>query len=281
MITGLAVAVFTFACNPDSKAQKNTSPKGYDFSKPDEKITFNETLDEISGIAFYPDGKKLGAINDEEGYLFTIDLETKKADEGVKFGKQGDYEDICNVNGTWYVLKSNGSIYQLKDTTDNKYTHKEYHFPNKDGHEFESLYYDKTSENLIIICKKCDTDEGVVSAYSFDLKTHQFNSAPAFQITITEELDQPKGKKKEKKGLQFQPSAAEIHPVTGQLYILSHQQKKLIITDLKGNIASVYSLDPKLFKQPEGIAFSNNGDMYISNEAKNSFANIYKFSYKP
>lgn len=78
LITGLAITVLTFACNPDSKAQKNASPKGYNLVQPDDKITFNELLDEISGIAFYPDGKKLAAINDEEGYLFTIDLQTKK-----------------------------------------------------------------------------------------------------------------------------------------------------------------------------------------------------------
>ncbi|AFD06532.1 SdiA-regulated domain-containing protein [Solitalea canadensis] len=281
LITGLAITVLTFACNPDSKAQKNASPKGYNLVQPDDKITFNELLDEISGIAFYPDGKKLAAINDEEGYLFTIDLQTKKADEGVKFGKSGDYEDICNVNGVWYVLKSNGAIYQLRDTSDHKFTHTEYDFPEKTGYEFESLYHDKSSNNLVIICKKCSNDDGVVSAFSFDLATHQFNRSPVFQITITDDLSEPTGKKKEKKGAQFQPSAAEIHPVTGQLYILSHQQKRLIITDLKGKIESVYKLDPKLFKQPEGIAFSSNGDLYISNEAKNSFANIYKFSYKP
>ena len=41
-----------------------------------------------------------------------------------------------------------------------------------------------------------------------------------------------------------------------------------------------YVLSPKLFPQPEGITFKNNGDMYISNEGVSTKSTLLKFLYK-
>ncbi|MDQ3844123.1 MAG: SdiA-regulated family protein, partial [Bacteroidota bacterium] len=54
----------------------------------------------------------------------------------------------------------------------------------------------------------------------------------------------------------------------------------LIRAEEDGAVKEVYPLDPKLFKQPEGIAFTPNGDMIISNEAHNEGpANLLVFRY--
>ena len=45
-------------------------------------------------------------------------------------------------------------------------------------------------------------------------------------------------------------------------------------------IKNVYTLDPAVFRQPEGMTFSNNGDLYISNEGGERSAAILKFTYK-
>jgi hypothetical protein len=55
----------------------------------------------------------------------------------------------------------------------------------------------------------------------------------------------------------------------------------LVTADRKGNIKKMYELDPKLFKQPEGITFTPTGDLLISNEAAlTGSANILIFKRK-
>jgi len=78
---------------------------------------------------------------------------------------------------------------------------------------------------------------------------------------------------------RFQPSAARIHPVLKKLFILSSASNQLVVTDLNGNVENVYMLAKNLFPQAEGLTFKSNGDMYISNEAVSSKAELLKFTY--
>jgi hypothetical protein len=62
--------------------------------------------------------------------------------------------------------------------------------------------------------------------------------------------------------------------------MLSSVNNLIVIMDQNWNVKAEYKLDPSLFRQPEGIAFSNNGDMYISNEAAGGTANVLLFRYQ-
>jgi uncharacterized protein YjiK len=77
----------------------------------------------------------------------------------------------------------------------------------------------------------------------------------------------------------FAPSGLAIHPKTKTLFIISSVGKMMIEMSLQGNILHQYSLNYPQFTQPEGIFFTENGDLYISNEGKNSTATILKFNY--
>ncbi len=82
--------------------------------------------------------------------------------------------------------------------------------------------------------------------------------------------------------LKFKPSAAAIHPVTKELYIISSVSSALAIADRDGKVKSAYSLDNKIFKQPEGLTFTPAGDMIVSNESAGiGSGNILIFKYKP
>jgi uncharacterized protein YjiK len=78
----------------------------------------------------------------------------------------------------------------------------------------------------------------------------------------------------------FRPSAAAVHPIEHRLYIVSSINRLLVITDLDGKVQEAYNIRHRKFPQPEGISFTANGDMYISNEAVDeSQASILKFKY--
>jgi uncharacterized protein YjiK len=77
----------------------------------------------------------------------------------------------------------------------------------------------------------------------------------------------------------FAPSEIAIHPITHDIYVLCSVGKLLIVLNDDGVIQYITSLDPSIFRQPEGITFFENGDMLISDEAKGHHANILKFTY--
>ena len=78
----------------------------------------------------------------------------------------------------------------------------------------------------------------------------------------------------------FRPSAIAIHPLTDEIYITSSVGKLLVVLDREGLISDVHALNPALFRQPEGICFSPEGDLYISNEGKEGKGYILKFKQR-
>ena len=78
----------------------------------------------------------------------------------------------------------------------------------------------------------------------------------------------------------FKPSAAAIHPVNKRLYILASAGNLLVICDNRGQVVDAFNLHPDTYPQAEGIAFAPNGDMYISNEAKNGKPTLLYFPYQ-
>lgn len=271
----ILILFFLTSCEQQNKTSYD-SPTGYDINKP-EKIRVKEILDEISGIVYDRSENAIIAVNDEQGKLFKIDLASTFDYKLSKFSGSGDYEDLAYTGKEWYVLKSNGDIYLMKGIFTDSSSSEKFSFPEK-GSEFEGLYFDEYSNSLWLLCKSCTADDKkTVSVYAFDITAKQFKAAPVWQLDV-KQIE----KKLSVKDLVFKPSAIALHPLQKQLYILSGVNKMLIITDTIGNVISGYKLDPHNFRQPEGITFTDNGDMYISNEANDdTYANILKFTYQP
>ncbi|RYD88418.1 MAG: hypothetical protein EOP50_19135 [Sphingobacteriales bacterium] len=78
---------------------------------------------------------------------------------------------------------------------------------------------------------------------------------------------------------EFKPSAAAFHPFTHKLYILSSAGQLLVVTNGRDSVEEVFRLNPSFYPQAEGIAFAENGDMYISNEAKLGKATLLRIPY--
>ena len=101
-------------------------------------------------------------------------------------------------------------------------------------------------------------------------------SAGGFSINTKTIGEQLTGKKKG----AFRPSALAKNVNTNEWYILSSVNKVLVVTDASWKIKNVYPLNPKLFNQPEGIAFDDHNNLYISNEGDLVTAgNVLKFNY--
>jgi uncharacterized protein YjiK len=271
----LLLGLMNMACRQKKRILK--SPSHYNFSN---VITYklNLKLREISGIAWDSANKIFLAISDASGKLFYLDKDASLSTDEPVFGDNGDYEDVAILNGVPYILRSDGMITKfVKDSTGKTYGVEEGRINLSGTNDFEAMYSDPVRNALVIICKNCKIDNSKsVSAFAFYTDSIGFDSKPLYTIDASkvEELSPFKTSK-------LQPSAAAIHPILQKLFILSSASNQLVIADLNGKVESVYKLSAKLFPQPEGITFRQNGDMYISNEAKNAKPTLLKFRYIP
>jgi hypothetical protein len=234
-------------------------------------FVLHKQLLEISGIT-YVNERTLAAINDEDGKVFKVDFGDGKP-ASVDFGKGRDYEDIVLLDSNYYVLESNGNINIVP--LDNPSQSQRVLFPKKKKIEFESLYLDKTINKLVLLSKEQRMIDEALVAYSFDPDSQTFSTEPYFITPL-------KAIKRLMKdySAECKPSAASVHPILNKLFIVASVGKVLVICSLTGEVESVYYLNPDVFSQPEGICFSPQGDMFISNEGLNGKATILKFAYK-
>lgn len=258
-------AIFLFSCNENQEEFKN--PVGYDLGKP-EKFIMPDALNEISGISFNNDS--LYAIQDEEGKLFYLRPGDKKAGS-AQFGKKGDYEDLAIINGQVIILRSDGTLFSFAAADAS--AAKEWQDLVPKG-EYEGLYADAADSKIYVLCKQCKKD--VANLHILQLQPDG-SMAQSGSASINEkDIEKLSGEKK----LNFHPSALAKNPRTQEWYIVSSANKMLVIADNSWKIKETYPLPPAHFRQPEGIAFDRENNLYISNEGDAvSNGNVLKFDY--
>ena len=267
------ILLLFIACSCGNTSKVNPSPPGYDFYRPG-LVNLPGELDEISGLSYYAKDTSLFAISDEKGVLFKIHTGIPTRISKWKVSPKADFEDIVLLDSIFYLLKANGVIQLVKFVGKDSIYNQEFPSAISGENDFETLYYDPSIKRLVALCKECEVDKkGVVSAILFDPQTFNENIINIDVSALT--------KKDEKKSFHLKAAAAAIHPITGELYILSSVNRLLVVMNKNKEILASYPLDPGLFKQPEGLCFSDDGMMMISNEAADvGTANILFFRYK-
>jgi len=257
------------------KRHKSQSPPGYDLNHP-VLIKLPTELDEISGVAYYPKDTCLFAIVDEAGLLYKIFPNRPKQIQKWIFADKSDYEDLVLLDSNFYVLSSKGKISAFRFFSSDTLAFKEYPLMSiGKGNEFEILYFDRTLNKIVMICKDCEVDtKKRLSCFTFDPYSFQYDNST--MIIDVQRIAELAGEKK----MKFKPSAAAIHPITGELFIISSINKMLVVAEHTGKAKHVYKLNGGDFKQPEGLTFTPSGDLIISNEAAGQgVANIMIFPY--
>lgn len=271
-ITLLIICILTGGCE---MLWRPNSPHGYMMRRP-VKIILDKKLAEISGIYYLNKEKKLIAIADDKKKIYSLTTDGKEGDYFDPELPSADFEDVVRVDSTVYTLVSNGTVIAT-NKTDSGLVTTNYPFLSNGKNDFETLYYEHEAKSLIILCKSCEAEKGKNerTAFRFDLATKQFDTKPYYVISSKAVKNILKDGK-----VEFKPSAAAIHPIEKKLYILSSAGQLLVVADRKGVVQSAYRLNPNFYPQAEGIAFAENGDMYISNEAKLGKPTLLKLAYK-
>jgi len=242
----------------------------YDPSEPASVCELPKGLKEVSGGAWI-DANHLLMIEDLHPDLYLLRLGKEGVIEKLipflqEEGKKFDIEDVAVSGDTAYALWSHGVIYRINNWRDKPSIQRWETGLSKENNT-EGLCYDPVSHNLLIACKNKSGDDeekkSTRAVYMFDIRRQQRNTAPFLLI-----------KKKDfvKRGYPisgFFPSAIAVHPKTHDVYILSTRETKaMAVYSYKGVLRSLQIIDKDLMPQPEGICFSDKGDLYITTEGK-------------
>jgi len=258
----------------DTFYKKNTRLKVKSSSVYNISHTYNlpGILDEISGLAWL-NNNTFACVQDEDGIIFIYDTNQNTIINEIKFAGSGDYEAIAINNSDAYVLRSDGLIYEIKNYESKSRKISKIETPFNEDNNMESLTFDKQNNRLLIAPKDKDLGKKhIKSIYQIPMLTKIMDSVPLVEIDLKSEALKDFQQKKTINTLR--PSDIAIHPNTRDIYVLEGVNPKLLIFNKKGKFLKVHPLDQLTFAQPEGITFNNEGNLFISNEATNNWANI-------
>ncbi len=267
----------------------------YDFENPDVVFELPKDLKEISGLTLL-DEDHLAAIQDEKGKIYKLSIDEGKVVQEMRFAKDGDFEAVELAGPDLYVLRSDGDLYRISDfdaaNAGKNLDAKKYNTFLSQKHDTEGLGYDSKNNRLLVACKE-DPGSGYKNSrtvYAFDLETRKLQEEPVLVIDLQElehaAPDHPLNRLMRKlaaplKDLSgFKPSAIAVHPITGQTFVVSSVRKLLLAYDTRGTLDDLWLLSEDLFRQPEGLAFLPNGDLFMASEGGNGRGKLMRFNYK-
>lgn len=289
LIPGIIACFVAFF--PSCMSQQNIDgslESGFDLNKPESKYSLPAELTEISGIICLQE--KIFCIQDESSDIFVFDPLQKQLIATYNNGVKGDFEDLVILGTDAFILKSNGTIIRVNEFNNSNRKIVELDTPLSAENDTEGLAYDSVTNSLLIACKGIgDKDvkknyKGIRSFYRFSLESNTMIPQPYFSLDLQnpenyvskEVFERFRLLEEQKPGVKdFRPSALAFH--SGDLYIISSTGRLLLVLNKDLKIKDFCYLSPEVFSQPEGLTFSEKGDMYISNEGRNGPGYILLF----
>lgn len=245
----------------------------YRLDRPDAIVELPPVLREISALSALPNGR-LAAVQDETGVLYELDPTTGAIVSQEPFRTGGDFEGVERLDDAMWILKSNGDLYRVRRADGDSVEVVVVETPLSSRNDTEGLAYDAANHRLLIVCKEHPGNGlgDVRAIYGFDLATETLSDAPLYTLDQAR-LDAADG--------AFKPAALAVRPGTGEIYVVSSVRKALVVLAPDGTLRAVVDLPPALYAQPEGLAFTPDGTLFISNEGPDGPATLLRFGPSP
>ncbi len=255
----------------------------YDLENPSLIINLvSEDLREISGLSAADTTGRFCAISDERGEVFFIEGNAGgKIKKRVLFRDKGDFEGIEMVGKTLYAVKSDGKLFEMNAWRNpSTMTVEIFETPLKKEDDIEGLGYDTRKNELLLAAKGDPAQDTIRLVWGFNLKTKQLSKTPVYHID-PKQVNELVPYNQEEKQHFFSPSGIAVHPKTKDIYLISTALKRMVVLNAAdGTIRFAARLDKNLLPQPEGIAFDETGNLYLSSEGKKKEGLMLKFNYQ-
>ncbi|MCC7233516.1 MAG: SdiA-regulated domain-containing protein [Bacteroidia bacterium] len=262
----------------------------YSLNHPSGKNQLPLILNEVSGLTDI-DSDHVACVQDEIGTVFIYNFHTDSIVEKYKFDETGDFEGLTYTKHALYILRSDGRLTEWNNFNQHSggETILHYTLPILTANN-EGLCFDHKYNRLLIAAKSKPVNHDYRSErfiYEFNLSTKKLNPKPLYSINteqlekvakqyhITQNDTNSKGKLKP---FNFRPSSLAVHPVTGEIYIISAADHILAVMDRTGDIIFMAPLKPDLYAKAEGITFLDDGTMIITNEGAGKTPTLLLFN---
>ncbi len=235
-------------------------------------------LNEISGIAWLSNDQ-IACVEDEDGIIFIYDLQQNKIIQSVDFAGKGDFEGLALNQGDAYAIRSDGLLFEIprfRESDPKSIPHKTVF---SSYNNIESLFYDAANHRLLTMPKDKDLSQTEKKGiYVVELPSFHMDNTPKISV----DFNHPDLTAEQIRLLKsnFNPSDIAIHPKTKEILILQGKTPFLYFLESDGRFKKGLPLPIAGFPQPEGICFSPEGRLFISNESTTSGPNIIEIRLK-
>jgi uncharacterized protein YjiK len=240
----------------------------YDFEDRLRRFDLPGRLDEVSGLAFSPDGR-LFAHDDERGRVHEIDPTTGEVGKRFDLGSnlvRDDFEGIAIVGERFFLVSSSGRLYEFREGQDRQ--NMEFRVTDSGvgrGCEVEGLDYEPVRDELLIACKVSLPERGEIVVHRLPIDPARERPPP---LRLPKAALLPFGLAPE-----FDPSAIAVTP-TGHWLLLSGRHDALIEVSPDGVLHAAVELRKGRHPQSEGLAIGPDGTLYISDEKNGKEARL-------
>ena len=221
-------------------------------------------LREVSGLAVDRRGR-LFMHQDETSAIYEVDPgagSVMRRFHVGRIGLRGDFEGIAIAGERFFLSTSDGEIVEFREASGGEVAFQRT-FTTGLGKlcELEGLAFDERTGSLLLPCKasRARALRRRLTVFALPLATFEVDPDP--RVSLPWEALERVGL-----GDGFHPSAVEIHPVSGSLFLLSAQEEAIVEIGRDGDVLAAQSLRRSSHPQPEGIAFAPDMSLLISDE---------------
>ena len=231
-------------------------------------------LEEISGLAMTRDHRLL-AHNDEVGGIYELDyrrgsiLKTFALTDMVK-PVADDFEGIAAVEDRIYLATSSGRLYECREgTAGQSVLFNVYTTGIGRDCEIEALAYDAKQRMLLLMCKnsRSAARQNQLTIYRWSIDAKQLSEDAHTVIPVIDFARHIKGKK-------FQPSGIELHPASGNYFVVAARQQAIAELTPAGQILAVRQFSAPWHRQVEGITFAADSTLIVADEGAGKKARL-------
>ena len=239
-------------------------------SRPAARYALPRDLTEISGLAWAGDG--LLAHSDEAAAIYRIDGGTGSVTRVayLEGRPRDDFEGIALADGRLVLVTSRGRLY-LADwpAPQGNLVFRVVETGLGRGCELEGLAWDGASGALLMPCKKVQGDKprhGVTIR-----RWHLARGVPLAPVVVSAVA-------MERAGLPgFRPTSIELDPRSGHWMLMSSAEPGALEMTPAGGVMRAVRLGRQLHRQPEGLALSPAGDLFVADEGAGSVATLTRY----